>query len=114
MLERADLEAVVVSTPMHLHAPQAIQALELGIHVYSEVSAAVSTEQCRALVAAAEASSAVYWMGENVIYQKHNVMIRTLVQTGHFGTPTYVYGNELFWGQDRLEFLEQAVTTTQQ
>ena len=23
-----------------------------------------------------------------------------------FGAPTYVFNNELFWGQDRLEFLE--------
>ena len=29
---------------------------------------------------------------------------------GIFGTPTYVYKNELFWGQDRLEFLERAIT----
>ena len=29
---------------------------------------------------------------------------------GVFGAPTYVYQNELFWGQDRLEFLEQAMT----
>ena len=36
------------------------------------------------------------------------------LRIGIFGTPTYVYGNELFWGQDRLEFLERAVTTTQQ
>ena len=26
-----------------------------------------------------------------------------------FGAPTYVYKGELFWGQDRLEFLERAV-----
>jgi 2-hydroxychromene-2-carboxylate isomerase len=26
-----------------------------------------------------------------------------------FGAPTFVYEGELFWGQDRLEFLEQAV-----
>jgi len=26
-----------------------------------------------------------------------------------FGAPTYVYNNELFWGQDRLEFLERAL-----
>ena len=26
-----------------------------------------------------------------------------------FGAPTYVYNKELFWGQDRLEFLEQAL-----
>jgi 2-hydroxychromene-2-carboxylate isomerase len=32
---------------------------------------------------------------------------------GIFGTPTYVYGGELFWGQDRLTFLERAITGAQ-
>ena len=31
---------------------------------------------------------------------------------GIFGTPTYVYRGELFWGQDRLAFLERAVAKT--
>ena len=26
-----------------------------------------------------------------------------------FGAPTYIYNNELFWGQDRLDFLERAL-----
>ena len=26
-----------------------------------------------------------------------------------FGAPTYAYNNELFWGQDRLEFVERAL-----
>ena len=26
-----------------------------------------------------------------------------------FGTPTWVYENELFWGQDRLDFLGRAI-----
>lgn len=28
---------------------------------------------------------------------------------GIFGTPTYVFNNQLFWGQDRLDFLERAI-----
>ncbi|MBP1844487.1 2-hydroxychromene-2-carboxylate isomerase [Rhizobium petrolearium] len=28
---------------------------------------------------------------------------------GVFGTPTYVLGKELFWGQDRLEFVDRAL-----
>lgn len=28
---------------------------------------------------------------------------------GVFGAPTYVYDGELFWGQDRLDFLERAL-----
>jgi 2-hydroxychromene-2-carboxylate isomerase len=27
-----------------------------------------------------------------------------------FGAPTYVYNGELFWGQDRLDFLERATS----
>ena len=29
-----------------------------------------------------------------------------------FGAPTYVYRDELFWGQDRLEFLDRALAST--
>ena len=28
---------------------------------------------------------------------------------GIFGTPTYVFRDELFWGQDRLDFLDRAL-----
>ena len=31
------------------------------------------------------------------------------MQLGVFGVPTYVYKGELFWGQDRLEFLDRAL-----
>ena len=26
-----------------------------------------------------------------------------------FGVPTWIFNNELFWGQDRLDFLERAI-----
>lgn len=29
-----------------------------------------------------------------------------------FGSPTYIFNNELFWGQDRLDFLEIALTNS--
>ncbi len=31
------------------------------------------------------------------------------IAAGVFGAPTYVYKDELFWGQDRLDFLERAL-----
>lgn len=31
------------------------------------------------------------------------------VQVGVFGSPSYVFDGELFWGQDRLEMLEEAI-----
>jgi 2-hydroxychromene-2-carboxylate isomerase len=31
------------------------------------------------------------------------------VSLGVFGAPSYLYGDQLFWGQDRLEFLERTL-----
>ena len=34
---------------------------------------------------------------------------REAIERGVFGAPTYIFRDELFWGQDRLDFLERAV-----
>lgn len=31
------------------------------------------------------------------------------IERGVFGAPSYIADGELFWGQDRLEFVERAV-----
>src|SRR5690606_34948025 len=60
MLAKSEVDAVIIGTPMPYHAPQAIQALAQNVHVLSEVTAAVSVEECQALVRAANASEAIY------------------------------------------------------
>lgn len=95
MLECAELDAVIIGTPMHLHAPMAIAALERGISVLSEVTAAVSVPECRALVAAATTSRGLYMMAENYTYMQPNVIVRELVRRGLFGTPYYAEGEYL-------------------
>jgi len=37
------------------------------------------------------------------------VLTQEAIDRGVFGAPTYVYGGELFWGQDRLDFLDRAL-----
>lgn len=34
---------------------------------------------------------------------------RAAIERGVFGVPTYAYGEDLLWGQDRLEFLDRAL-----
>ena len=34
---------------------------------------------------------------------------REAIDRGVFGAPTYALGDELFWGQDRVEYLERAI-----
>ncbi len=36
---------------------------------------------------------------------------QTAITRGVFGYPSYIYKDELFWGQDRLDFLERALST---
>ena len=95
MLERSDLDGVIIATPMPLHASQAIDALDRGLHVFSEVPAAISIEECRGIVRAAKASGGVYMMGENYTYIRENVLVKELVKAGHFGTPYYAEGEYL-------------------
>tara|TARA_Y100000588_G_scaffold370830_1_gene441453 strand:- start:692 stop:1813 length:1122 start_codon:yes stop_codon:yes gene_type:complete len=92
MLEKSDIDAVVIGTPMPFHTPQAALALEKGVHALSEVTAAVSLEQCRELVNAASASNAVYMMAENFTYMKANVLVKELVRRGFFGEVYYAEG----------------------
>jgi predicted dehydrogenase len=95
MLERSDLDAVIIGTPMHLHAPQSIAALERDLHVLCEVTAAVSLQECRALVAAASCSRAVYMMAENCNYTRSNALVAELGRRGMFGQVYYAEGEYL-------------------
>lgn len=95
MLDKARLDVVIVATPMILHVPQALKALERNLHVISEVTAAVSVDECRQLTAACKKSKGVYCMAENGLYIRDNVIIRELVRRGLFGTPYYAEGEYL-------------------
>ena len=99
MLERAHPDVVVLGTPMHLHVPQAVQALEEGIHVLSEVTAAVDLDQCHQLVRAVrraeQSSGARYMMAENYCYRKDVVLVRAMARAGLFGRCYFAEGEYL-------------------
>jgi predicted dehydrogenase/predicted N-acetyltransferase YhbS len=95
MIEKSQLDAVVIGTPMQFHVPQSIMALERGVHVLCEVPAGVSIDECRRLVGAARQSRAVYMMAENYTYIRTNVLIKELVRRGLFGTLYYAEGEYL-------------------
>jgi predicted dehydrogenase len=86
MLQHADLDAVIIATPMPCHVPQSIAALRRGLHVLCEVPAAVSVDECRALVAACRDSGRVFAMAENFCFFKPNMVVAEMVRRGLFGT----------------------------
>ena len=65
--------------------------------------AAIATARGRdsaALAARAEAPD---------IAMRYKVLTQEAIDRGVFGSPTYVCDGELFWGQDRLDFLDRAL-----
>lgn len=95
MLEQSELDAVVIATPMPLHVPQSIMALQLGLSVFCEVPAGVSIDECRRLVLAVRQSKGLYMLGENYCSRRPNVFVRELVRHGLFGQTYYAEGEYL-------------------
>jgi predicted dehydrogenase len=92
LLDDGEIDAVLLATPMQLHARQAIQGLRAGKHVLSEVIAATTLDECWALVEAVEQSGCTYMLAENYCYMRPNMMVLNLVQQGIFGELTYAEG----------------------
>ena len=40
---------------------------------------------------------------------RYQALTQEAIERKVFGAPTYVYRDELFWGQDRLDFLDRAL-----
>jgi predicted dehydrogenase len=92
---RTDLDALVIITQPWLHCQQAIQALELGKHVYSAVPAVHGAdgtqmlEQCDRLVETVRRTGQAYMMGETTIYRRETMYCAERAERGEFGTLTY-------------------------
>ena len=63
LLERKDINAVLIATPDHWHAVQTVQACECGKHVYVEKPASVTVREGQAMVAAARANKVAVQVG---------------------------------------------------
>ena len=92
MIEKADIDAVVISTPMQCHVPQAITALQAGKHVMCEVTAAVTMDELWWLIENVEKSGKIYMYAENYCYMPDCQLVRALVKKGMFGEIYYGEG----------------------
>ena len=91
----SDIDAVVISTPMQCHVPQALLALEAGKHVFSEVTAGVTLDELWWLMETVEKSGKVYMMAENCCYLPSNQIILAMVRQGLFGEVYFGEGEYL-------------------
>ena len=102
LLADGGIDALVVSTPNYLHAPQTIAALNAGIHVMVEKPMAMNAEEAKRMQAASRASGAklmvahcwrfdeeVHWLKRQIDEQRLGPILRTKG-----------YGVHVNWGPD--------------
>lgn len=85
LVERDDVDAVIVSTPPSLHAEMSIRALRAGKHVLCEKPLARTPDECRQMIDAAEQSSRILATGFNYRFYPSMLKARELLDSGIIG-----------------------------
>jgi predicted dehydrogenase len=100
MIESKDIDAVVIATPDHWHAPIAIAAARAGKHVFLEKPMTHSIEEAIELRNTIKSTGVVFQLGHENRQQMSFRIARELVQKGVFGTismaQTYTNRNGLY------------------
>ena len=85
MLERTDLDAVVIATPDHTHAPATLAALETGRHVYCEKPLTHTVAEARQVTEAARKYRRVTQMGTQIHASANYRRVVEVIQSGAIG-----------------------------
>ena len=84
VLERDDVDAVILATPTQLHASQSQAVLAAGKHVQVEIPLADSFADAEATVAAADASGKVAMVGHTRRFNPSHQWVHNKIQDGEF------------------------------
>ncbi len=99
--EAGNFDAVIVSTPDHMHAPIAMAAMQLGKHVYVEKPLTHNIKEARQLTEAARQYKVVTQMGNQGSSGDDTRIIETWVQEGRLGDvhTVHTWTNRPIWPQ---------------
>ncbi|MFD0713524.1 Gfo/Idh/MocA family protein [Paenibacillus sp. GCM10027626] len=98
----ADIDFVMIGSPVPYHAEQTLAALEAGKHVLCEVTAASSVEDCFRIADAVERSGLTYMMAENTVYFHFLQEWKRMMREGRLGTVFYAECEYVHEIRDRI------------
>lgn len=90
LLTDEDIDLVVISTPHHLHAPQAIQACERGKHVVVDKIMALSVAEAEKMMAAAKKADVMLSVFQNRRWDSDYLTVAAAIKQGLLGEPYVV------------------------
>ena len=97
-----DMDAVVLANYANEHAPFAIRAMKLGLHVFSEVLPCQTMKEAVELVETVEETGKIYAYGENYCYMPAPYEMKKLYRQGkigefEYGECEYIHNCESIW-----------------
>jgi len=105
VLDRADIDAVLIATPAHWHATMAAMAVAAGKDVYCEKPTAVTVRESQAMLSAVRRYGRVYQAGTQQRSEYDGKFRRAceFVRSGRIGKLQAIYayrdGGAVFWPQ---------------
>lgn len=96
ILERKDIDAVIIATPDHWHKDISVAAMNKGKHVYCEKPMVHDISEGAAIVAAQTKNKLVYQVGSQGLSSLGNEKAKLLLKEGAIGKLNYAEG---FWAR---------------
>jgi predicted dehydrogenase len=103
LLGDAELDAVVLATPVPTHAELAIAVAEAGKHCFVEKPLATNAADGERAVAAAQRAGRILMVGHLLEYHPAVARLKELIDGDELGDLFYVYGNRLNLGKLRAD-----------
>lgn len=101
LLQRADIDAIVIATPASLHGRLAREALEAGKHVLVEKPLALSAAEGEQLAELAEGRNLVLMVGHTFLYNAAVRRLKRYLDEGDLGEVFYINSQRLNLGRIR-------------
>ena len=109
LLERDDIDMVVIGTPNDTHCPLVLDCAAAGKHVVLEKPMCLSMAEADSMVAACKDAGVLFMYAEEVCFAPKYVRMKSLLDAGALGRPTLVKQSEKhdgphaphFWDVDR-------------
>ena len=85
LMDRKDLDAVIIATPWQWHTPMAVYAMKTGKYTGIEVPAALTVEECWQLLETHEKTGTPCMMMENWSFRRDNLAVLNMIRAGALG-----------------------------
>ncbi|HMN26209.1 MAG TPA: Gfo/Idh/MocA family oxidoreductase [Ignavibacteriaceae bacterium] len=90
MLEKSDIDAVIIATPTSTHTDIAIDCLNAGKDVLVEKPLARTYAEAKKIVDAAKKNKKKLMVGMNLRYRPDTMLLRSFINTKEIGDPFYI------------------------